>query len=152
MKFSKLLFSLVICFAVATAGSAVTVPAIMSWYTTLHKPFFTPPNYVFGPVWTLLYLFMAIALAIVWSKKKAAHALQFFFLQLGLNLLWSVVFFGLQQPFAGLIVIVLLWFAIAKTIKDFASFSQVAAYLLAPYLIWVSYATLLNLAIVVLNF
>ncbi len=153
MKFSKLFFSLIICFAVAGAGSAVTLNAISTWYAILNKPIFNPPNTIFGPVWTLLYLLMSISLAIVWSqKKKTISALQMFFAQLGLNFLWSYVFFGLHLPFGGLIVIILLWAAIFQTIKRFSPISKYAAYLLYPYLAWVSFAAILNLAIVILNF
>jgi translocator protein len=153
MSISRLLISLVICAAVAYAGSAITIPSIMSWYTTLHKPFFNPPNYVFGPVWTLLYILMAIALALIWSsKKKKKLALQLFFVQLGLNFLWSVVFFGLHFPFFAFTVIILLWGAIFMTCKLFKPISRLAAYLLIPYLLWVSFAAILNVSIVMLNF
>ncbi|HVA96650.1 MAG TPA: TspO/MBR family protein [Candidatus Acidoferrales bacterium] len=153
MSVKKLLISLVICLAVAYAGSAVTIPSIMTWYATLHKPFFTPPNYIFGPVWTLLYLMMALALAKIWSsQKKNKQALQFFFIQLGLNFVWSLVFFGLHVPFIAFTFILLLWAAIFITAKLFLPISRAAAYLLIPYLMWVSYAAILNLAIVIMNF
>lgn len=152
MSILKLLISCVICFTVAYAGSSITVPAIQTWYQTLHKPFFTPPNYIFAPVWTLLYLLMAVAMALVWSsKKKKKLALQLFFLQLCLNFLWSAVFFGLHSPFAAFTVIVLLWIAIFMTYKSFLPISKNAAYLLIPYLLWVSFAALLNVSIVLLN-
>lgn len=153
MSIKKLLISLILCFFVAYAGSVVTLPAITTWYTTLHKPFFNPPNYVFGPVWSLLYLMIALALAKVWSmKKKTTRALQVFALQLGLNLLWSFVFFGMHLLLGGLMVIIFLWIVIYKTVIAFLPLSKPAAYLLIPYLLWVSYAAILNLAIVVLNF
>jgi translocator protein len=153
MSIPRLLISLFICAAVAYAGSAVTVPSIMSWYATLHKPFFNPPNYVFGPVWTILYLLMAVSLALIWSSKKNNKlALRLFFIQLGLNLLWSVVFFGLHSPFTAFTVILFLWAAIFMTAKLFLPISRAASYLLIPYLLWVSFAAVLNLAIVILNF
>jgi translocator protein len=153
MQLTKLLISLAICFAVAYAGSAVTVPSIQTWYPTLHKPFFTPPNYIFAPVWTLLYILMAVALALIWSsKKRKKPAMQCFFTQLGMNFLWSAVFFGLHSPFAAFTVIFFLWAAIFITYRLFLPISRNAAYLLIPYLLWVTFAGVLNLAIVVLNF
>lgn len=154
MSIAKLILSFILCFAVAAAGSAVTIPSITTWYTTLTKPFFTPPNAIFGPVWTLLYLLMAISLAIVWNKpqkKQTKKALQLFFIQLTLNFLWSFVFFGMHQIFTGLIVIVLLWAAIFQTITYFFPIAKKAAYLLIPYILWVSFAAMLNLALAVLN-
>lgn len=155
MSIAKLILSLILCFAVAAAGSAVTIPSITTWYTTLNKPFFTPPNALFGPVWTLLYLLMAVSLAIVWSKpqkKQTKTALLFFFTQLTLNFFWSLVFFGMHQILAGLIIIILLWATIFQTIKYFLLIAKNAAYLLIPYILWVSFATMLNLVIVILNF
>ena len=147
--------SLVLCFAIAYAGSAVTLPSINTWYPTLAKPFFNPPNYVFGPVWTILYFLMAVSLALIWSAPKKKHtkqAIQYFMTQLALNFLWSLVFFGFHLPLFALFVILFLWAAIFKSILQFLSISQTAAFLMIPYLIWVSFATILNLAIVFLNF
>jgi tryptophan-rich sensory protein len=152
----KLLASFVLCFLVAYAGSMITLPAISTWYETINKPFFNPPNFVFGPVWTLLYALMAIAFFLVWKshagKQQKEKAYIFFYAQLFLNLFWSIAFFGLQQPLLGLIVILVLWGLIKKTIAYFRPISKQAAYLLYPYLLWVSYATILNFAIAVLNF
>lgn len=154
MKIKKLGISLLLCFVVAFLGSLVTTPSIDTWYVTLQKPSFNPPNWVFGPVWTVLYFLMSVSLFLIWSKKtknKDKKPLQFFLLQLGLNLLWSIVFFGLHSPIGAFITIVLLWAAIFYTIILFYKVSKNAAYLLIPYLLWVSFATLLNLAIVILN-
>lgn len=154
MKIKKLGISLLLCFVVAFLGSLVTTPSIDTWYVTLQKPSFNPPNWVFGPVWTVLYFLMGVSLFLIWSKKtknKDKKPLQFFLLQLGLNLLWSIVFFGLHSPIGAFITIVLLWAAIFYTIILFYKVSKNAAYLLIPYLLWVSFATLLNLAIVILN-
>ena len=131
----------------------MTIPSITTWYTTLNKPFFNPPNVVFGPVWTLLYLFMAIAMALVWSssKKQKNTALQLFLIQLALNFLWSLVFFSWHLIAGAFIVIVLLWITLFLTIKRFLPISKAAGYLLMPYIAWVSFAGLLNLTILFLN-
>lgn len=145
---------LLVTFGVSAIGGAVTYPAIGSWYSELEKPPFNPPNWVFGPVWSLLYALMAVA---VWrathltTGKHRAIAARVYLAQLGANLLWSIVFFGLHSPVGGLVVIVLLWFLIAWTIRVFAQIDGLAAWLLSPYLAWVSFATLLNAAIVSLN-
>lgn len=139
--------------AVALAGSSVTLPKIPTWYASLAKPSFTPPNAIFGPVWTVLYLMMAVA---VWrigasadSVRKRAVAL--FAVQLALNAIWSPVFFGLEAPRLGLAVIVGLLVSLAATVVAFWRIDRPAGLLLAPYFLWVSYATALNAAIVALN-
>ena len=135
-------------------GSVFTFPAIPTWYATLNKPFFSPPNWIFGPVWTALFTLMGIALYLVWQKKtkfKKAAALRIFTIQLILNTLWSILFFGLQSPALAFIEILFLWAFIALSIKAFYKVSKAAGYLLVPYILWISFATLLNLAIVMLN-
>lgn len=137
-------------------GSAVTYPNIANWYAALEKPFFSPPNWVFGPVWTTLYILMGLALYLVWiapkSKKYSKkRAMQAFGLQLALNVLWSVVFFGLHSPWLGVITIVGLLISILLTVQLFQPISKKAAYLLVPYVLWVSFATLLNTAVATLN-
>jgi translocator protein len=155
MKLPKLLASFGFCFLIAALGSAVTLPAISGWYLQLHKPFFAPPNSVFGPVWTILYCLMAVALYLVWSyPNKVFHkeqALRIFGLQLLLNFSWSFVFFGLHAPLPAFLVIVGLWGSIFVTIARFKAISELAATLLLPYIAWVSFAAILNLAIVLLN-
>lgn len=154
-KIIPLLFSVGICFLAAALGSAFTTGAIDTWYATLNKPFFNPPNWVFGPVWTLLYLLMGISLYLIWitktDKKTKRQALTFFFIQLGLNALWSILFFGLKSPSAALVGIIVLLIAICLTIRNFLRVSKLAAWLLIPYLAWVSFATILNLSILLLN-
>jgi len=117
--------------------------------------FFSPPNWIFGPVWTILYFLMGISLYMVWDKnlknKKKDKAIKTFLLQLTLNLLWSVVFFGLHQPLLALAVIIMLWISIFMTIKYFYKISKISGYLLVPYILWVSFASILNLAITILN-
>lgn len=155
LKIIPLLFSIGVCFLAAAVGSAFTTGAIDTWYSTLNKPFFSPPNWVFGPVWTLLYLMMGVSLYIFWNTKTNAKekrlGLSLFFVQLVLNVFWSILFFGLESPTAAFIGIILLWFAIFLTIKNFLQLSKVAGWLLIPYLAWVSFATVLNLSIVLLN-
>lgn len=135
--------------AVAAAGGVVTAGALRQWYPSLAKPSWTPPNGIFGPVWTLLYVTMAVAAWLVdRSGNDATAPLAWFGAQLALNLLWSLTFFGLRSPVGGLAVIVLLWGAIVGTIVSFAGVSAAAAGLLVPYLAWVTFATALNAAIV----
>lgn len=154
-KLLKLAGCVVLCELVGLAGTPFTTAAIPTWYATLEKPFFSPPNWLFGPVWTVLYLMMGVSLYLIaqhgWKKPKVRTALSYFGLQLVLNLLWSISFFGLRSPVLGLINIVLLWLAILLTIKKFNPLSKTASYMLVPYLAWVSFATLLNAAIWWLN-
>ncbi len=139
----------------ATIGGVVTGPAVRTWYPTLKKPSFNPPNQVFGPVWTLLYLLMGIADYIVGRTATSPAALNqartLYHGQLALNTGWSLLFFGRRSPLAGLLEIVCLWLAIVLTIRSFAQISRPAALLLVPYLLWVTFATLLNGAIWQLN-
>ena len=151
---SKLIISVVGCELVGILGTPFTISAIPAWYATLNKPVFAPPNWIFGPVWTLLYFLMGISFYLIWKqgwKKKIRAAGMFFLAQLGLNFIWSPIFFGLRAPLLGLIVIVTMWVLIVMTMKRFYPLSRLAFYLLVPYLLWVSFATLLNVAIVVLN-
>jgi tryptophan-rich sensory protein len=146
-----LLVSLVICFAVAGLGSLATTPNIPTWYATLNKPSWNPPNWLFGPVWTALYAMMAVAVWLVWKKTGWNTAVIIFAVQLALNLAWSFIFFGFHQPGLAFLEIVLLWLAIAATILMFFQVSTVAASLLIPYLLWVSFAAALNFTIWRLN-
>jgi translocator protein len=136
-------------------GSLFTAGSINSWYSTLVKPALNPPGWVFGPVWFLLYTLMGVAAWYVWregyKKKKVQKALAMFGVQLFLNALWSIIFFGMNKPGVALIEIVLLWGAIAWTIAVFSRISRLAGYLLVPYIAWVSFAMYLNYAIYALN-
>lgn len=151
----KLIISIVGCELVGIIGSVFTIPAIPIWYATLNKPPFAPPNWIFGPVWTLLYFLMGVSFYLIWQqdwgKKKVRVARNYFLAQLVLNFIWSPIFFGLRSPLSGLVIIVAMWILIVMTIKKFYPLSKWAAYLLVPYLLWVSFATLLNAFIVVLN-
>lgn len=136
-------------------GSIFTIRKIPTWYAALKKPSFRPPNWLFGPVWIVLYLFMGIAAYLVWQEGTENSDVQLaivaFGFQLVLNVLWSVVFFGMESPFGGIVVITALWAAILLTILLFLPVSLAAGLLLLPYIIWVSFAAGLNVVIYVLN-
>lgn len=154
IKVVKVVVSLLVTFAAAAIGSLATIPNVSTWYAELVKPFFSPPNWIFGPVWTVLYLLMGVSLYLVWIaryKKTKKPALAMFGLQLTLNALWSLVFFGLHAPWVGVIVIVLLLCGIIATMRLFWPISKVASYLLVPYVAWVGFATVLNIAVAILN-
>ena len=139
-----------ICFAAAGLGGLVTTPRIPTWYADLAKPAWTPPGWIFGPVWTALYLMMAFSAWLVWRQAGLAGArfpLALFAIQLVLNSLWPVVFFGLQSPGAAAVEIILLWAAILATLLAFWKRSTLAGALLMPYLAWVSFAAVLNVTI-----
>lgn len=151
----RFVISIAICQLAGIIGSVFTSPAIPTWYATLKKPAFNPPNWLFGPVWITLYVLMGIALFLVWRKSLDIPAvrtgLSLFAVQLLLNVLWSVVFFGFNSPAGGLLVIVVLWIAILLTILRFTKVSEFAAVLLIPYIVWVSFAAILNLSLFILN-
>ena len=143
---------LLVCLAAGLLGSLATAPQIPAWYATLAKPSWNPPNWVFAPVWTTLYVLMGIAAWLVWRKRGfRGRTAVLFWSQLALNALWSILFFGLENPGAAFVEVVLLWVLIAATVRDFARISKVAAALLAPYLAWVTFASALNFAIWRLN-
>ncbi len=153
-KVLKFIISIAIPFIAGSIGSLATFPNITSWYATLEKPLFSPPNWLFGPVWTLLYVLMGVSLYLFWTSKSKGvktNAFIAFGIQVVLNTLWSVVFFGFHSPIGGIIVIVLLLAAIAFTIRYFWHFSKTASYLLLPYILWVGFATVLNISIVAIN-
>jgi benzodiazapine receptor len=148
INYFKLLASVLICQFAGIVGSVFTVSSLDNWYSLLEKPIFNPPSWVFFPVWTLLYTLMGISLYIVWEKgvhdRDVKIGLIFFGMQLILNTLWSFLFFGLRSPYYGLVEIVFLWLAIILTIVQFNKVSKIASYLLVPYILWVSFAALLN--------
>lgn len=151
----KLFCSIIGCELVGILGTPFTVAAIPTWYANLNKPFFSPPNWIFGPVWSLLYFLMGVSFYLIlkkgWKKKVVRSAGMFFLAQLALNFLWSPIFFGLKSPLLGLITIIAMWVLIIITMKKFYPLSKIAFYLLIPYLLWVSFATVLNAAILFLN-
>lgn len=149
----KLIIAVAVCLGVGGISGFITASEIPGWYVSINKPSFNPPNWIFGPVWTLLYILMGIAFFLIWksdapSKEKAYL---FFALQLILNFFWSIIFFHFHATGAALMEIILLWICILLSILSFYPISKPAAYLLIPYLLWVSFATVLNFAIWKLN-
>ncbi|MFT5021602.1 MAG: benzodiazapine receptor [Flavobacteriaceae bacterium] len=144
-----------VCLLVGFLSSFATQSSVNSWYLTLNKPSFNPPNWVFAPVWTVLYILMGIAAGLVWAKGYyhlwVKTALYHFVFQLLLNALWSIVFFGLKNPFIALLIITGLNVLLLFTFKSFKVADTKAAYLLLPYMVWVGFATVLNFAIWYLN-
>jgi translocator protein len=137
-------------FAAALVGRVFTTPAVPGWYESLRKPAWTPPNWLFGPVWTALYVAMGAAAWLVWRERGFAGArlaLSLFFAQLALNALWSVIFFGMRRPGAALVEIAFLWAAVFATMAAFWQVSRAAGWLFVPYLWWITFAMFLNYAI-----
>jgi len=162
----KLIIAIVVSELAGIIGSVFTTPSIAGWYSGIVKPALNPPAWVFGPVWTTLFALMGIAAFLVWKKGLDRRdvnphtkgfgvgvkiALILFGIQLVLNTLWSIIFFGLHSPGGALVEIVFLWLAILATIIAFAKISKPAAWLLSPYILWVSFAMYLNYSIWVLN-
>jgi len=172
----KIFTSIIICELAGVVGSIFTMPSIKGWYVTLNKPGFNPPNWIFGPVWTTLFVLMGISFYLVWSKgfvaKQHSKALKawnpwsqklwtgswqkinvisIFSLQLILNILWSVIFFGLHQPGIAFFELLMLWFAVLYTIINFYRISKPASHLLIPYILWITFAGFLNYSIWVGN-
>jgi len=154
-KISKLTISVITCLLAGSIGSFFTTPSIRTWYATIQRPALAPPNWIFGPVWTVLYVLMAVSAFLIWEKgiKKVEvkTSLYVFGIQLALNSLWSILFFGMHSPVLAFIEIIALWLAILLTIVKFYRLSTTAAYLLLPYLIWVSFAAFLNFSFWILN-
>lgn len=161
MKLKKpllLIGSIVISQLAGIIGSVATVSSVSTWYLTLNKPFFNPPSWVFGPVWTILYTLMGIAFYLVLLKrdkkkkpKNLKYSINLYLVHLVFNTLWSLIFFGAKNPGLAFVVIVVLWGMIACLIKNFYKINKWSAYLLVPYLLWVSFASLLNFSIFILN-
>lgn len=151
----KLIVSIVATLSIGAAGSYFTIAEIKGWYTTLVKPSFNPPNYIFGPVWTSLYILIGIAFYLIWKSTlptiKKKKAILFFIIQLVANFFWSILFFNQHQIGWALIDIIVLWISILFTIFFFAKINTTSAWLLVPYISWVSFALLLNYSIWVLN-
>lgn len=146
--------SVIICYGAALLGNLATMPQIPTWYAGIGKPPWTPPDWVFGPVWALLYAMMAVAAWLIWRKAEwgdGKKPLLWFACQLALNSLWSILFFGLHSPGAAFIEIFFLWLAILMTIRGFWPISKLAAVLMLPYFLWVSFASVLNATIWQMN-
>jgi len=155
-KYIKILIFVLTCVGIGYLSGLVTQSSVTTWFPTLVKPSFNPPSWLFAPVWSLLYIMMGIAAGLVWSridfeKEAVRKALLFFTIQLALNALWSLLFFGLKNPLLALIEIVLLWLMIYETYVKFGKIDKIAGYLFIPYLFWVSFATVLNGSIWWLN-
>lgn len=152
---TRLFLSISICLLTGGLGSLVTTPSVSTWFPTLIKPSFSPPNWLFAPVWTILFILMGISAYLIWDKglkkKVVKEALLIFVFQLFLNFLWSLFFFGLHQPFLAFLEIIVLWIAILLTILKFRKISKTAGYLLLPYIAWVTFAAFLNFTITKLN-
>lgn len=153
--FLKLIIAILVSQLAGILGAFFTTPSIPTWYATLSKPEFAPPNWIFGPVWITLYTLMGIAAFLVWRKglkrREVKSALSIFVGQLVLNTLWSLLFFGLRSPAAAFVEIVALWLTIFAMIIAFEKISRPAAWLLVPYILWVSFAGYLNYMILILN-
>jgi len=146
--------SIITSFAAGAIGSLATTSNIQPWYIYLEKPLFTPPNWLFAPAWSLLYLLMGITLALIIlqrTKQSKTKAYTWFAIQLTLNTAWSLIFFGAHAMWAGGIIILMLIASIVATMKYFAKINRIAAWLLIPYIAWVCFATYLNLSIAFLN-
>jgi len=176
-KIVKFIISILICQGAGLLGSVFTAPAISTWYGALQKPSFNPPNWVFAPVWTALFFLMGVSLYLVWVNNwtveipadrprkiwnrfserlwlgswREENAMAIFALQLVLNILWSIIFFGLKLPGLAFFEILMLWFAILYTIVNFYRISKPASYLLLPYILWVTFAGFLNFTIWMMN-
>ncbi len=155
INYIRLVVSVVVCLLAGFIGSFFTSSSIPTWYAGVSKPAFNPPNWVFAPVWTALFILMGISLYLVWNKGLQVNAVKIavavFAIQLILNVLWSVLFFGLKSPLYAFIEIIILWLSILFTIVLFFRISRTAGYLLVPYILWVSFAALLNFSIWRLN-
>ena len=149
------LIGIIISLFVGFISSKITRQAVPNWYANLNKPFFSPPNWIFAPVWSILYILMGIALGRVWfygrHNRNKKIAVLYFTFQLMLNGLWSLIFFGLKMPLLSMFLIVVLWFLIQRSIFWFGLIDKKASFMLYPYIAWVSFASILNGAIIFLN-
>jgi translocator protein len=153
-KWLRLAGFIILCQGAGIIGSVFTMPKIASWYLGLQKPWFNPPNWVFGPVWTTLFALMGISLYLLWKKKadkRFSTAMYIFGAQFFVNIFWNFLFFGLESPLLGLASIIVMWAMIALTIAAFYRISKKAGLILLPYIIWVSIAAALNYYVMILN-
>lgn len=154
-NFLKLVLSILICQLAGITGALFTAGSVSGWYATLIKPSFNPPDSVFAPVWTVLYLLMGISMFLIWKEglrnKEVRNAFILFIVQLVFNTLWTIIFFGAQSVTGGFIVILILWILILICIFRFLRISKTAGMLLIPYFLWVAFAAVLNCYIMILN-
>jgi len=144
----------IVCVILGFLSGILSGSGNTEWYQNLNMPSFQPPSWIFGPMWTLLYILMGIAAARVWQKSDRglqSSAIRLFVIQMVLNLAWSPIFFGMKEPLIALVVIVVMWLLILLTIISFSKVDKLASYLLVPYISWVSFATILNASVVYLN-
>jgi len=154
MKYKRLAISLAIPQLAGLAGSFFTAPAIQNWYVNLQRPSFSPPNWLFGPVWITLYLMMGVSIYLIWNKldeQNARGVFWLFWIHLFFNATWSMIFFGLHNPMLAFINIAIIWIFIIVLIFKFWKINKWASYLLVPYFFWVSFASVLNYFIWYLN-
>ncbi|MFC1748796.1 TspO/MBR family protein [Pseudomonadota bacterium] len=155
MNYKRLIPSLILPQLAGAFGSFFTISAIQSWYVTLEKPSFSPPNWLFGPVWITLYLLMGISVYLIWQKvdkdKEALSAMILFWIHLVFNATWSLSFFGLQNPQLGFANIMIIWLLIIILMVKFWKINRWSTYLLIPYFLWVSFASILNYSLWALN-
>lgn len=149
VSWPKLIFSIILAQSAGWLGTIFTIPSIPTWYALLNKPSFAPPNWLFGPVWTILYTLIGISLYLIWVNKKGS--LKLFFFHLFLNAIWSPIFFGMKNLGLAFVVILLMDITLVIIIKKFYKINKVAALILIPYLLWISFASLLNFSIWRLN-
>ncbi len=150
----KSILCIIICVTLGSVSGILSGSGMTDWYQNLNKPFFQPPSWVFGPAWTILYTLMGIAIARIWHQPDSSlksRAIRIFISQFVLNLIWTPIFFALKQPLIALIIIIMLWILILLTIRSFKKVNPLSAILLIPYILWVSFATILNGSIVYLN-
>lgn len=153
-KILRFVISVAIPLLVGGISSFFTMDSINTWYLFLEKPFFNPPNWIFGPVWTFLYILMGVSFFLVWEKTENFFHHKSFYIyvsQLVLNFFWSIIFFGLKSPFWAFVIIVMLWLTLLWNIIEFRKIDTLAGNILIPYLFWVSFASILNLSIIILN-
>ena len=154
MNYKRLIISILAPQAAGLVGTFFTAGSVTGWYAMLNKPSFNPPNEIFGPVWTILYLFMGVAIYWVWQESETQDtrlAQKLFWGQLTVNASWSIVFFGFQNLIGALMLLVGMWLLILATILEFWRIKRLSAYLMIPYLLWVTFAGVLNAAIIFLN-
>ena len=155
-KYTRIAVFVATCIAVGYLSGIVTRSSVVTWFPTLIKPSFNPPGWLFAPVWSFLYVLMGVAAGLVWNRiendrPNVRKALVYFIIQLALNALWSLLFFGLKNPLLALVEIVLLWLMIYETYLKFIKIDKIVGYLFVPYILWVSFATVLNASIWWLN-
>ncbi|WP_372370063.1 TspO/MBR family protein [Candidatus Uabimicrobium sp. HlEnr_7] len=153
-KISGLVVAIYVCFTAAFIGSVVTRVSVKTWYQTLKKPAWNPPDWIFAPVWSTLFLLMAISIWLIWLKReehKIEKQITLFSIQLITNILWSTLFFGMQNPDLAFVGIIVLIIAIIATMVAFLEINKTAGYLMIPYILWVIFAAFLNVTICWLN-